>query len=76
MHTTSMEFSNLNVTIPGLHLPLFVTFKLFPALAALHFAALNMQMLPYVFPSEPQIGKYSKVHILGQSESAETEEES
>ena len=60
--------------VPDLHLPFFATFNFFPNLAALHFAALNMQMLPYVFPSDPQIGLYSKVHLLGQSESVKTEE--
>ena len=62
-------FIKIMVTAPGLHLPLYASINFFPAFAALHFAALNLHMLPYVFPSDPQTGaNISMQNILGQSE--------
>ena len=58
----------LHFPIPRLHLPLYDIFKFFPAIEALHLAASNLHMLPYVFLSDPQTGLYRCVHIfLGQT---------
>ena len=57
----------LYTTIP-LHFPLYAIFNFFPAFAALHLATLKVHMLLCVFPSEPQTGAYSRVHIRWQPE--------